>query len=99
VSVVLAYKLLRKRKNGTLGSLFINRKAVIPIGEWLKAENHPTKGYAERMGWHATLYPYAPHLSKKGRVWAQVFIGDYKMVWRPESQGGTWLLGNYLMVI
>lgn len=28
---IICYKLVRTRKNNTLGSLFINRKAIIPI--------------------------------------------------------------------
>jgi hypothetical protein len=63
-----AYKLMKHRKDGTLGSLFIHRKAVIPVGVWLDAEDHPTKGYAHRVGWHCTFKPYAPHLGTKGRV-------------------------------
>jgi len=41
---MIAYKLMRLRKDGTLGSLFINKKKVYPIGEWLEAEFIPTKG-------------------------------------------------------
>lgn len=93
-----AYKLMRIRKNGTLGSLFINRKAVIPMGEWLQAEEYPTKGYAFRPGWHCTLKPHAPHLSEKDRVWVEVEIKDFQSYSRPESQGGEWLLANKMKV-
>ena len=94
-----AYKLFRLRKNGTLGSLFINRKRIIPIGTWLTAENYPTKGYAVRPGWHVTLKPIAPHLTTKGRIWMKVEIKDYKEIQRPESQGGLWLLANKMRVL
>ena len=43
-----AYKLFKLRADGTLGPLFINRQQVVPIGEWLEAETHPTQGYAVR---------------------------------------------------
>ena len=96
---MIAYKLLRKRKNGTLGPLFINRKQVIPVGKWLQAENHPTKGYAVRPGWHATSKPEAPHLSMRGRVWTKVEITDYKKLVRPQNQGGVWLLAQQMKVL
>jgi len=94
-----AYKLLRKRKDGSLGPLFINRRQRIPIGEWLQAEDHPTKGYARRPGWHVAAEPSAPHLSEKGRVWMEVEIDDYYRFPRPKSQGGEWLIANQMRVI
>ena len=96
MQVIMGYKLLRQRKNGTLGSLFINRKAVIPLGEWLRAESYPTKGYKIRPGWHLTREPYAPHLSENGRVWAYALIDDWTEEKRPESQGGTWFLAKWM---
>jgi len=94
-----AYKLLKKRKNGTLGPLFINRRQVIPLGEWLQAEEHRTKGYKFRPGWHVTPKPEAPHLSMKNRVWCEVEIQDYKILERPASQGGTWLIAQRMKVV
>jgi len=96
---MITYKLLRKRKNGTLGPLFINRRQVIPIGEWLQAENHPTKGFAVRPGWHTTSNPEAPHLSMRDRVWMKVKIDDYEKIVRPKSQGGVWWLANQMKVL
>lgn len=93
------YKLLRLRKDGTLGPLFINARQRIPVGKWLKAESHPTKGYAFRPGWHCTTKPIAPHLTTKGRVWCEVEIKGVKKYPRPESQGGTWLLANQMKVV
>lgn len=97
--MITAYKLLNKRKSGTLGPLFINRKQVIPFGVCLPAENHPTKGYAVRPGWHCCKDPLAPHLSKKNRVWCEVVISDYTEHKRPESQGGIWYTANRMKVI
>jgi hypothetical protein len=46
-----AYKLVRLKKDGNIGSLFIDRKANLPYNEWLLAETIPTKGFATRGGW------------------------------------------------
>tara|TARA_R110000772_G_scaffold140530_1_gene249697 strand:- start:821 stop:1120 length:300 start_codon:yes stop_codon:yes gene_type:complete len=94
-----AYKLIRKMKDGQLSPLFINKKSRIPIGVWLPAEAHKTKGFAFRKGWHCTLEPVAPHLSKKDRVWIEVEIEDYEHYKRPESQGGTWVLAQRMKII
>jgi len=77
---VKAYKLFRTLKShpNKIFPLFIGKTKPTPIGEWVQAEFLPTKGYAERPGWHAGVLPYAPHLMKKdgtmqeGRVWAEV---------------------------
>lgn len=94
-----AYKLIRKMKDGSLSPLFINKKSRIPLNVWLEAESHPTKGFAYRKGWHCTLTPVAPHLSKKDRVWVEVEIEDYEYYNRPESQGGTWVLAQKMKII
>lgn len=94
-----AFKVLRLRSNGQLGPLFINRRQVIPVGVWLKAECHPTKGYALRPGWHVAPTQNAPHLSMEGRVWRQVEVADFEELPRPESQGGTWLIAKWMRVI
>ena len=94
-----AYKLFRKRKNGTLGPLFINRKLVVERNKWLKAEPHKTKGFAFRPGWHCCSKPAAPHLSMKDRAWCEVEIREVKNIQRPESQGGLWYLANKLKLI
>ena len=94
-----AYKLMRLRKNGTLGSLFINKRDVIPIDVWLEAEDHPTKGYAHRPGWHCTFKPVAPHLSLKNRVWVEVEVEDFEVFERPINQGGRWILAKQMKVV
>jgi hypothetical protein len=96
---VKAYKLIRQRKDGTFGSLFINRKAVIPVGKWLTAEDHPTRGYERRFGWHCTFLPIAPHLSKKGRIWVECEVRDYEVYKRPENQGGRWILAKKMKLL
>lgn len=96
---MLAYKLVRKRKDGSYGSLFIARKDTLPLNVWLHAEDNPTKGYARRPGWHCMEKPNAPHLTEKGRVWVQVEIKDYTTFTRPESQGGVWYLANQMKIL
>ena len=93
------YKLVRLRKNGTLASLFINRSATLPIGQWLDAEDHKTDGYAHRVGWHLLYKPEAPHLSKKGRVWVLCEAEDVETFTRPESQGGRWALAQRIKIL
>lgn len=89
---MIAYKLFRKKANGAITSLFIDKTRELPIGVWMTAHSNPTKGYAERQGWHCLPLPYAPHLTEKGRVWYKVEIELVEEFERPESQGGKWLL-------
>lgn len=94
-----AYKLLHLRKKGTIGPLFINRRQVIPVGVWLQFEDHPTKGYAHRPGWHVCAEVKAPHLTMKHRIWCEVEVEDFVELDRPECQGTTWYLAERLMVV
>lgn len=96
---MIGYKLFRLRKNGSISPLFINRKMVIPVGEWLKAECHPTKGFQVRAGWHVMAQPKAPHLTYKGRKWFKVEIESFKPYQRPISQGGLWYLAERMRVL
>jgi hypothetical protein len=102
---MIGYKLFRQRRDGTLGPLFINRGQVLPVGKWLDAEAHATPGFAYRPGWHATLYPVAPHLAvwpkseARPRVWAKVQLQGTRTYSRPESQGGTWVLAQRLKIL
>lgn len=96
---MIAYKLMRKMKDG-YAPLFINKRQRLQIGVRYQAEDHKTKGFAHRFGWHATLVPVAPHLKedKDNRVWVKVklyTVGDdayIKHFKRPEEQGGTWVI-------
>lgn len=92
------YKLVKMRKDGTLGSLFIHAKVVLSFDTWLKAEFYPTKGYSARFGWHCTFFPYAPHLKEKGRVWVECFVKNYEIYNRPAYQGGAWILADELKI-
>lgn len=95
----IGYKLFRQRKDGTLGPLFINRRQRIELGVAYQAEDHPTKGYAHRPGWHVCSAKRAPHLSEKGRVWAKVAIEGVTEVLRPDCQGGKWYLAARMTVL
>lgn len=105
MEILKAYKLVRKMKDGSLSPLFINKSSRMPVGVWMEAEAHPTKGFATRQGWHCTLKPYAPHLSVGGegkgkdRVWVEIEVQDTKMYYRPESQGSTWVLAQRMRII
>ncbi|QUL77243.1 hypothetical protein A71_89 [Escherichia phage A7_1] len=101
---IVAYKLFRVRKDGTIGPLFINRSLVVEKNKWMEAENHPTRGFSVRPGWHCTLKPEAPHLKtnlKSGEIrkWFKVEVQGIVNFQRPESQGGTWVLAERLRVL
>lgn len=97
--MIRAFKLLRRRRDGSLGPLFINQRQRIPQGVWLDAEPHRKKGFAFRPGWHCCRTPHAPHLSERGRVWCEVEIEDYQLLERPESQGGAWYLAQRMRLV
>jgi hypothetical protein len=96
---MIGYKLFRQRKDGTLGPLFINCRQRIDLNKTYKAEAHLTKGFAFRPGWHICSKKSAPHLSKKGRVWAKVSFSNYTEHQRPRSQGGLWYTAKYIKVL
>lgn len=96
---MIAYKLFRRRNDGSLGPLFINRRQHIPIGRTLRAECHPTRGFAVRPGWHCCAEKKAPHLSTKGRVWCEVDINGFTEHMRPISQGGLWYTAKSMRII
>ena len=64
------YKLFEQDSEGNLYALFIDKKTNMPIGEWLKAGNYPTKGFAARPGYHIGQICSAP--------WLMSFDGTYK---------------------
>jgi hypothetical protein len=96
---LVGYKLFRLRKDGSLGPLFINKQLRLDVGGTYEAEEHRTKGYAFRPGWHLCKTPTAPHLSKNNRVWAKVMAYDATEYPRPESQGGAWLLAKRITIL
>jgi hypothetical protein len=93
------FKLFRVRKDGTIGSLFINKKEVYDVGKWMEAKSYPTKGYTLRPFWHICSTPEAPHLSVKGRAWYRVEFSDFEVMKRPKNQGGIWYLAKHIKII
>ena len=98
-----AYKLLRMKKDGNLYPLFINKTVETPIGKWMEAECHPTKGFAVRQGWHCCFKPVAPHLKMElsngeQRVWVECEVEDWTSYDRPITQGGAWALAQRMKV-
>jgi len=101
---MIAYKLFHVRPDGSLGPLYINRKQRIPIDEWVEAENHPTKGFAERPFWHCAAEPELGHIKigardSGRRAWYKVEIKDYTEFPRPKCQGRMWYLAKWIRVI
>lgn len=96
---MIGYKLLNHRADGSLGPLFINRAQRLEVGVEYLAEDHPTKGYAHRPGWHICAKQEAPHLSKKDRVWARVRFSDHTAHTRPANQGGLWYTANKMTIL
>ena len=99
-----AWKLFRIKKSGEITSLFINKKKALFFDTWMDAEDHPTKGFAQRPGWHCLKNPTAPHLkeslkSGEQRAWLQVEIQDYHQFKRPPSQGGVWFLAKRMRIL
>lgn len=64
---VKAYKLFRVHKDhpGKLFPLFIGKHDPVEMNKWVPAEHIPTKGFAERPGWHAGDLPMATHIGEK----------------------------------
>lgn len=99
-----AYKLMKVRKDGSIGSLFIDAAVRRPLGKWMTAVACKRKGFAFRPGFHACRTPYAPHLKEKlasgeKRAWFEVEIEDYTTEKKPANQGGEWLLANRMKII
>lgn len=99
-----AYKMVRKLSDGKLYPLFITKTIPTPMGIWLEAECHPTKGFAIRKGWHCCFKPIAPHLKERlangeQRVWVEVEVEDFTTYKRPESQGNDWILAQRMKIV
>ncbi len=96
---MVGYKLFRKRKDGSYGSLFINRKKRYSAGILYNSESHETVGYKYRPYFHICSKPIAPHLSLRGRVWCEVEFDKCHEMKRPENQGGMWFLAESIKIL
>ena len=95
----IAYKLFKVRKDGSLGSLFINPAARLKKGIWLRSKTYPTDGFKVRHGWHCLGKPSAPHLSNRGRKWFKIKIKQYSKLKRPKNHGSMWFLARKMKII
>jgi len=105
--VILAYKLVRVRVDGSFGSLFVDKSRVLPAGKWIKADLRipPRRRIAGgrvlvyRPGWHAVNSPRIPHLTGRGRAVVMVFLRGGVREWkRPGAQGGTWFTARQMLI-
>lgn len=76
--IATGYKLFEVNEEGIPYTLFIDKNTPIPVGVWLPAENHPTKGFAVRPGWHVGQIPDAPWL----KSYDGTDTGYYKPRWK-----------------
>jgi hypothetical protein len=92
-----AYKLFRVRKDGSLGSLYINRRARYTPGYWYHFEEVPTKGFGWRPGFHALPQPEASWINEKEeRVWYHV---ELKRVTVHLTHKGEWYTAEEMKVL
>jgi hypothetical protein len=101
--LMIGYKLFRKRKDGTYGTLFINTKLRMIKGVVYQEEDHPTKGFAHRMGWHILPRQESNRLAVKthwcNRVWCTVEFEYKDTIYKPESQGGMVYIGSTIKIL
>lgn len=99
-----AYKLLRLRKDGSLGALFVGREQHFIVGKWMESRDDlPHPGLAHRPGFHCCSTQSAPHIKtvlKNGevRIWCSVTIENYEQHQRPECQGGLWYVAKRMKI-
>ena len=89
-----AYKLFRKRKNGTLGPLFISKTQVIEPNVWLPAKAYRTKRFAFRPGWHCCSKCDAPISRWKGGCGVSLKSKAWKRLSDPLPKAGYGILPN-----
>lgn len=77
----IGYKLFEMDTNNNLYPLFIDKKTAYPIGEWIQAENYPTKGYAKRPGLHVGQICSAPWLMSADGTYKSQRSKYWKRVW------------------
>lgn len=84
------YKLFEQDSKGNLFPLFIDKNKPVPVGTWIKAEFHPTNGFAARGGWHIGAdVPDAPWL----KAYDGTDKGYYKSRWKHGKR--VWCLVEY----
>lgn len=101
---MMAYKLFKIRKDGSIGSLFINAAERYELNTWMDAQPIKKSGFAFRCGFHCLFSPLAPHLkselsSGEKRAFFKVEVDEYQYFTRPESQGGKWILAQRMKIL
>lgn len=81
MKIETGYKLFEMDTKGNLYPLFIDKKTVYPIGEWIKAGNYPTVGYAKRPGLHVGQICSAPWLMSADGTYKSQRSKYWKRVW------------------
>lgn len=100
-----AYKIFRIRKDGSIGTLFIDKRARLEIGQWYRAKDLPTKGFAHRPGWHSCSSLSAPILEntrtarRENRWWFEVEIKEATPNPRPLKQGGMCYISPWIRIV
>jgi hypothetical protein len=105
-----AFKLFRVRRDGSLGPVIINRGQRVPVGKWLKCEDHSDKarsyGVAVRVGFHATKEAHAPHLTNgskqaitDNRTWFVVELRKVRAEHRGVDGGSDWYVAEQMRVL
>jgi hypothetical protein len=81
-------------KDGQLYPAMVTGAPPIETGKWLDAQPYPTKGLADRFGWHSSPLPMAKQLRgiKSGlrqpnRVWAEVEVDVTSQITPPSAKG------------
>ena len=75
------FKLFEQDSDGNLYALFIDKKTIMPIGEWIMAGNYPTKGFAARPGYHIGQICSAPWLMSADGTYKSQRSKYWKRVW------------------
>lgn len=82
MKIKTGYKLFEMRDDGKLFPLFIGKIKETPVNEWVPAEIIPTKGFAERPGWHlGAILPSAPWLMSADGTYKSQRGKRFKRVW------------------
>lgn len=102
---MVAFKLVRVREDGSLGSLFVRRSRRLPVGKWIKADLkvRPRDRVAGggvlklRPGWHAAEKPALAHLTRTGRAVFKVRLR--KNVKRHIGPQGVWYTADEMYIM
>lgn len=81
MKILRGYKLFEQDPIGNLYPLFIGKKEVMPIGEWIQAKILPTKGFSVRPGLHLGEICSAPWLMSADGTYKSQRGKKFKRVW------------------